>query len=153
MIVLGVLMVAVAVLVILAAVTRAGNDEAVLNLGVIDVNTTALGIFLAGAVTLLILVLGLWLIASGLRRARQKRSEVKRLRREAEESNQRSSEQASRPVAPPKSKRAEKHRVVEEPVVVREPIESQPSQSAPNAERADGAQGPDEHFDSAPRER
>jgi ABC-type nickel/cobalt efflux system permease component RcnA len=142
-IVLGILMVALAVLVILAAVTRAGNDEAVLNLGVIDVNTTALGIFLAGAVTLLVLVLGLWLIASGLRRARQKRSEVKRLRREAEESNQRSSEQASRPVAPPESKRAEKQRVVEEPVVVREPIESQPSRS----------EGPDEHFESAPRDR
>jgi ABC-type nickel/cobalt efflux system permease component RcnA len=141
--VLGILMVTLAVLVILAAVTRAGNDEAVLNLGVIDVNTTALGIFLAGAVTLLILVLGLWLIASGLRHARQKRSEVKRLRREAEESNQRSSEQASRPVAPPKSKRAEKHRVVEEPVVVREPIESQPSRP----------EGPDEHFESAPRDR
>jgi ABC-type nickel/cobalt efflux system permease component RcnA len=146
-------MVAVAVLVILAAVTRAGNDEAVLNLGVIDVNTTALGIFLAGAVTLLVLVLGLWLIASGLRRARQKRSEVKQLRREAQESSQRSSDQAARPVAPPESRRGDKRRVVEEPGVVREPIEEEQSGPAPTAERPAGSPGPDEHFDSAPRER
>ena len=178
MIVLGALLVLLAVLVILAA-TRA-TDPATLDLGVLSVDTTALGIFLAGAVTVLVLVLGLWLVASGLRRARQKRAEVKALRRQAQESNQRSEEMAARPVAPPRRQRGEKRRVREEPVVTREPISAErpddpasaagpapagatgsgeaagsggPGSSAATPADRPPPEGPDEHFESAPRER
>jgi ABC-type nickel/cobalt efflux system permease component RcnA len=154
MILLGALLALLAILVIVAAASRA-NEAASLDLGVFTLNTTAVGVFLAGAVTLLVLVLGLWFIANGLRRARKKRVEVKQLRQRAQESAQRENERSSRPVAPPRRKRSERRRVREEPVVVREPIEppenetSQPTGAHDTTPDA----GPDEHFKSAPRER
>jgi hypothetical protein len=178
MIVLGVLLAALAVLVIAAAASRA-NEAASLDLGVYTLNTTAVGVFLTGALTLLALVLGLWLVATGLRRGRQKRLEAKQLRQRAEESAQRESELAARPVAPPQRKRGGlrgTRKVREEPVIVREPIEPQSDGSASESRSDDlGASasgsggatapdasttsqsgrsdGPDEHFESAPRER
>jgi len=177
MIVLGVLLAALAVLVIAAATSRA-NEPASLDLGVYTLNTTAVGVFLTGALTLLALVLGLWLIATGLRRGRQKRLEAKQLRQRAEESAQRESELAARPVAPPLRKRGGlrgTRRVREEPVLVREPIEPANDASREPGSAGRGAtasesggvtgagesttypptrtDGPDEHFESAPRER
>jgi hypothetical protein len=49
----------------------------------IAINSTGAGIFLLGAVTMLVLLTGLWLMQAGARRARRRRQEVRSLRRAA----------------------------------------------------------------------
>jgi len=60
-----------------------GEDPTSLNLGGADLDTTARWVFVAGAVSVLLLVAGIALIVSGLRRARARRKEVKQLKKTA----------------------------------------------------------------------
>ena len=57
-----------------------GDDVTSLNLGGADLDTTARWVFLTGAVSVLLLVAGVALIVSGLRRARARRKEMKTLK-------------------------------------------------------------------------
>ncbi len=79
MIVLGLLILAAAVAVTVAAIARGGADVS-LDYGSWTVNTDATGMFLAGAATLLVGVIGLWLLRGGLAHSRQRRREMRELR-------------------------------------------------------------------------
>ena len=167
MVILGVLLVVLAVLAIIAAVAR-GGDAATINLDAFRLDTTVLGIFLAGAFTLLLLVMGLSLIATGIARARRRRQEVKELRQQAEASPARRPERREeRPAAAPPRREPEssEQRTTEQPAertavqpVERTSVSGEPTQEPPphvvrRTEGRTGREGPDDHFESAPRER
>jgi len=81
MLALGIILVLLAGGVIVAALFGGAGQTASFDLGVVDVETNTLGVFLLGAGTLLLLVIGLGLIRSGLARARRRRQERKELNR------------------------------------------------------------------------
>lgn len=89
MIVLGVVLIVVAAIVVLAAVFGGSNAPASLDLGVVSVDTTALGVFLLGAATLLVLVAGLELVRTGARRGYARRKELRHARKAAKKNDQR----------------------------------------------------------------
>jgi hypothetical protein len=82
MVVLGVLLLAAVVVVVLAMVTR-GGTAAPLDLHWFTVHTSVLGVFVTGVVTVLVALIGAWLLRKGLARARRRRSELRTLRRRA----------------------------------------------------------------------
>lgn len=112
------------------AVVFQGGDPVRIDLHLFTVKTTIGIVFLAGAVALALVVFGLSLLWEGLKRARRRRRETKDLRRRAE-ANQSSASpapQGSSTPAPPAA-----------------------SPAAPPAPIR--RTGPDDHFDTAPRER
>jgi hypothetical protein len=84
MLVLGIVLVLLAAGALLAALFGGRDDAADLDLGVLSVETTTMGVFLIGAATLLVFVIGLELIRSGTRRANRRRKERKELGRRSE---------------------------------------------------------------------
>ena len=130
MAILGLILLVVAAGAIIGVFANGGTDTR-LDLGLFHVGTTVAGVFIAGAATLLIAVLGLWLLKAGLARTRRRRQEVKALRLQAE-ANQRAV--ANRREAPTTD------------------TARQSGASAPPTQRRSG-DDPDQHFDSAPRER
>ena len=84
MLVLGIILVILAAGALLAALFGGRDDAADLDLGVLSVETTTMGVFLIGAATLLIFVIGLELIRSGTRRANRHRKERKQLSRRSD---------------------------------------------------------------------
>ncbi|HET7328664.1 MAG TPA: hypothetical protein VFJ14_15425 [Nocardioidaceae bacterium] len=81
MIVLGLVLVVVAAIVVLAAVFGGSNAPASLDLGILDLDITSLGVFLLGAATLLVLVTGLQLVRTGARRGYARRKQLREARR------------------------------------------------------------------------
>jgi hypothetical protein len=99
MIVLGVVLVVLAVAVVLAAVLGGSDTSASLDLGVLQIDTNAMGVFLLGCATVLVLVAGLELIRSGARRGWRRRKELREARAvvaERERQEQAEREQAER---------------------------------------------------------
>lgn len=82
MIAIGILLILVAV-VIVTAVGVGGDTTASLEAFNATVTTSLAGFFAIGAGTALVLVLGVWLLASGIGRARQRRREWNDLRQQA----------------------------------------------------------------------
>lgn len=80
MTVVGVLLILVAVLLLVAVLFGGSGQEVTLDLGLFDVTTSTLGVFLIGAATVLVFVSGLELLRSGLRRTIRKRRELKHAR-------------------------------------------------------------------------
>jgi uncharacterized membrane protein len=81
MLVLGIVLVLVATALVLAALFGGTEQSASFDLGAVEIDTTTFSAFLAGAVTVVILVAGLGLIQSGVRRARRRRQDKKELDR------------------------------------------------------------------------
>lgn len=81
MLALGIILVLLAAAAILAALFGGTVEPLVFELGAFNVTTNTLTVFVAGALTVLVLVVGLGLIRAGLRRARQRRQEKKELNR------------------------------------------------------------------------
>jgi hypothetical protein len=79
MIVLGLLLLAAVAVVVIAAVAS-GDEPATLGLVGANIDTSVRWVFLTGALSVLVLVLGTSLLMSGLRRARARRNEVKQLK-------------------------------------------------------------------------
>lgn len=79
MIVLGLILLIVVAVVAITALLR-GDDVTSLNLVGADLETSVRWVFLAGATSVLLLVVGVSLLAGGLRRARSKRQEIKQLK-------------------------------------------------------------------------
>ena len=69
-----------------AGVAYDGNEAASVEILGTTVDTTAAGIFFTGAATMLVFLLGLWLLRSKLGRDRRKRGERKETRRRQRES-------------------------------------------------------------------
>lgn len=91
MLALGLILVVVAAAVILAAVFGGATEPVVFELGAFEVRTNTFTVFVTGALTVLVLVGGLALIRSGLRRAGRRRQEKKELNRLATKLEQRES--------------------------------------------------------------
>jgi membrane protein implicated in regulation of membrane protease activity len=82
MVVLGLLLILVAVgAAVVLAMAPAATSQ-VIDLSVLDVTATPLGVFIAGALSVVLFGLGLTLIRRGARRSARKRKELKQLRRE-----------------------------------------------------------------------
>ena len=79
MIALGLLLLVAVIVVVIVAVV-AGDGAASLNLVGAEIDTVVRWVFLAGAASVVLLVIGLDLLGRGLRRARRRRQEVKRLK-------------------------------------------------------------------------
>ncbi|HSE72701.1 MAG TPA: hypothetical protein VLA97_18180 [Nocardioidaceae bacterium] len=95
MLVLGIILVLVASLALIAALTGGSTQEVVFSLGIIEVTTTPMIVFLIGAATVLVFVMGLELIRSGLRRASKRRRERKELNRLSQQLEARETEKAT----------------------------------------------------------
>ena len=82
MLVLGIILILFAAGLLVTALFggRSSEEPAGFDLGAIHVDVNTFTAFLAGALTLLLLVAGLALVQSGLRRARRRRQERKELR-------------------------------------------------------------------------
>lgn len=91
MLALGIILVLVAAAVILAAVFGGATEPVVFELGAFEVRTNTFTVFVTGALTVLVLVGGLGLIRSGVRRAGRRRQEKKELNRLASKLEQRES--------------------------------------------------------------
>ncbi len=94
MLVLGIILVLLAATALVAALVGGSDQPVSFDLGIVTVETNALGIFLIGATTVVLLVAGLVLMRSGVRqvnRRRKERQELTRLsqRLEAHEADQR----------------------------------------------------------------
>ena len=81
MIVLGLVLALLAVGLLLAVVFGGANDRADYVVGGLELEMSTMAVFLIGAVTLLIFVVGLSLVRSGSRRAAQRRKDQKELGR------------------------------------------------------------------------
>lgn len=145
MVVLGILILVLVAVFIVATAVR-GDDAAQLDLDWFTIETSVAGVFLAGALTLLIGVVGVALVAVGLKRARRRRSEMHSLRDQAAAKDQearraRAAEAEARESTPPAGSRHA------------DPV------SDPNAPRSSDLDAPrtsdphDEHSDSAPRDK
>lgn len=84
MLVLGLILIVVSALALIAALVGGSNDPATFDLGLFNVQTNTLGVFLIGAATVLLFVMGLELTRSGVRRANRRRKEKKEYHRLAE---------------------------------------------------------------------
>ncbi|MGZ4438160.1 MAG: hypothetical protein ACXVW6_10990, partial [Nocardioidaceae bacterium] len=73
MLVLGLILIVVAALALLVVIVGGANDPAVIALGSLKWDTTATWMFIAGALTLLVLIVGLDLLRTGLKRANKRR--------------------------------------------------------------------------------
>jgi hypothetical protein len=78
-IVLGLLILILAAIVVVTMIAR-GTESTEVDLDAFTIRTDASVIFLAGAATLLLAVLGLVVLMAGLKRARRRRGEMRELR-------------------------------------------------------------------------
>jgi hypothetical protein len=81
MLVLGLVLILVSAIALVAALAGGSNDPATFDLGLFDVQTNTLGVFLLGSATVLLFVMGLELTRSGVRRANRRRKEQKEYQR------------------------------------------------------------------------
>ena len=84
MLVLGLILVLISVVVLIAALVGGSSDTVAFDLGVGTFGTTAMTVFLLGAATVLVFVMGLELTRSGIRRESRRRKEKKELHRLSE---------------------------------------------------------------------
>lgn len=82
MVIFGLVLLLLVALLVIAVVAN-GGDPASLDLQLFTIGTNVTGVFVAGAVTLLLGVLGLWLVAKGVKHDRSRRSQIKDLRKQA----------------------------------------------------------------------
>ena len=133
MIAVGVVLLVIAVLVV-AAVLVEGGDSAQLDVGGLKLDTNLTGVFLGGALTVLLAVLGLSLLINGLKRTRRKRAEVNALKARAS-----TKETSTVPANPSSSDRTE-------------PDAAGSSAAGQRRRDNDEDDGTDEYFKSAPRD-
>jgi len=110
MLALGLVLVALAAVLVTVAIVGGAAQEARFDLGAFDIETNTLVVFLMGAATLLVFVAGLELIRSGVRRARQHRHDKKELDRLSSELEEREGHRASDRASDRASERVTEHR-------------------------------------------
>jgi len=137
---LGLLLLLVVLVIVIVAIAR-GDDPTRIDLEMFTVRTTFLGVFVAGALTLLIGVLGVMVLLAGMRRSRRRRSELKELRHRVDD--------APTPAAPAT---AREHGADTDAGQRRSPPPVTGSPPPPYASGPDRGDA-DDSFDSAPRER
>ncbi len=85
MLALGFVLVVISTVFLVAALAGGSDDPAGFDLGIFDVETDTRGVFLLGAATVLLFVMGLELIRSGVRRTNRVRKDKKQLNRLTQE--------------------------------------------------------------------
>jgi membrane protein implicated in regulation of membrane protease activity len=81
MFVLGLILILLAAALLLGAMVGGADDRATFDMGSLNMSMSTTVVFLLGALTLLMLILGLALMRSAARRAAQRRKEAKELSR------------------------------------------------------------------------
>jgi hypothetical protein len=81
MLALGLILILLAAGFLLAALAGGADDQAAFAAGSFDMELSTMAVFLLGAGTLLVFVIGLELVRSGLRRGHRRRKESKQLDR------------------------------------------------------------------------
>lgn len=155
MTVLGVLILLLVAVVSIVVLTADG--PATIGLAWFDIDTDVTGVFLAGAASVLLGLLGLWLLKAGLRRSSQRRVEIRGLRKEAaagqkqHQLEESTSSQSPRPtpVPPPKSAKV----ASSAPPQPAPPISPKVAPPSPSSSSQEAPDGPDGYFDTAPREK
>jgi len=135
MVILGVLILLVFAGIVIATVAR-GDDPTLIDLDWFVLRSTVAGVFLAGALTLLLALVGVLVLLAGLRRSRRRRADIKDLRDRAA-ANAAAAEQV-RALEAERSGASSGER-------------ASSRRRAPDGRREPG--GADESFDSAPRDR
>jgi len=92
MFVLGLILILLAAALLLGAVVGGADDRALFDMGSFNMSVSTTVVFLLGALTLLMLMLGLALLRSAARRAAQRRKESKELSRLSAKLEQREAE-------------------------------------------------------------
>ncbi len=138
MIALGVFILVIVALASLAVVFR-GGDTVHIDLHWFTIKTSAGIVFLAGAVALTLAALGISLLWEGLKRARKRRKETQELRHRAEASEQ----TVSTSNGPGSTQASTSTSSTSTPP---------PSASTPPPTIRTQTSGPDDHFDTTPRE-
>ncbi|MGI8578409.1 MAG: hypothetical protein ACR2KG_10960 [Nocardioidaceae bacterium] len=133
MVILGLLLLAIAIIVAVAAIIR-GGQTANIDLHWFTIKTDLAVVFIAGLVCLLVAVIGIWLITKGLQRSRHRKAEMNALRDRAERNERTQPAPAAGPTG-------------SESAAPAEPTPS-PSGTAGPDRRDPG----DDHFDTAPRD-
>lgn len=100
MLVLGIILIVVGAGVLLAVIAGGANDPAAYHAGALNLNLSVMTVFLLGAATLLVVIVGLELVRAGLRGARQRRKERKELTRLKQREAQPASTGGSAPTGP-----------------------------------------------------
>ena len=100
MLVLGIILVLLAGGAFVAALAGGSHQPAAFDLGLVEIQTNTLGVFLFGAVTVLLLAIGVWLTRAGIGQARRRHKDKKELIRlttelEARDSRAETGEQPS----------------------------------------------------------
>jgi len=91
----GLILIILAIIVVIYVIfATSGLDPMSIDWGVFTADLTPLQLFLLGAVTVLVLAIGSVMLSVGLKTQGEKRAEVKRLRKEVEESKQSRSAEA-----------------------------------------------------------
>jgi ABC-type nickel/cobalt efflux system permease component RcnA len=85
MVILGLLLLIVAVIAAIAAIVR-GDLSVRVDLGWFTLKTDVGVVFFLGAAAMLVFLLGWWMVVRGMRRGRERRREMKSLRKRAEHS-------------------------------------------------------------------
>jgi hypothetical protein len=93
MLVLGLILILFSAAALVAAMVGGSNNPANFDLGIFNIETNTLGVFLLGAATVLLFVMGLELTRSGVRRATKRRRDAKQLGRRTDELETREAEQ------------------------------------------------------------
>ncbi len=144
MIALGVFVLVIVGLASLAVVFR-GGDPVTIDLHFFTIKTTAGFVFLAGAVALALVAFGLSLLWEGLKRGRKRRKETKSLRSRAEATESSASTGGSSGESGPATGSGSQAGGA---VPANRPPTDTTGGSSGTAERS----GPDDHFDTTPRD-
>jgi hypothetical protein len=120
---LGFLLLIVVAVAVTVALFRGGGSVRI-DAEWLTVNTNVSGVFFAGVVTTLLFGLGVWLVIHGAKRTRRRRGEIKDLRRRAESADRAGPQQQT----------------------------GSPDQAESTRPDSTSSGGPDDHFDTAPRE-
>lgn len=83
MVIVGLLILLVVAVIVIATIAR-GTDPTSIDLGAFVIRTNFTGVFVAGALTLLLGVLGVMVLLSGLRQSRRRRAQMHELRDRAD---------------------------------------------------------------------
>jgi hypothetical protein len=141
MIIVGLLVLILVIAVTVVAVAR-GGDPVTFKVGSLSFDTDGTGMFLAGAASLLLLVVAFWLLTKGLARSRHRRQEMRELRDRAA----RNEEAARREAASGQQDRRSADAGQTQPIPATQ--QTRTDESGRHVES-----DTDDHFDSAPRER
>ena len=139
MVVLGVLILLTFAVIVVATVAR-GDEPTTIDLEWFEIDSSVAGVFLAGALTLLLGVVGILVLVAGMRRSRRRRANIKELKARADAADRARADSSA------KSHAEDREAETSTADSARERRETEAGQPPPPRDA-------DESFDTAPRDR